>query len=166
MSSRKTNRRKRVNILKQEIPVNPTSQPQLQATLVQGTISSTPAQLSPEIIAKFEPKHVDILVNSFVTSVNYQNETERKTRELHYNSVNKTETKKHFMQFVTVGASVTSFFGSTLTYVYLKDDYKILIGGVVVASLPYLHNIFASVGNFFKFHLSKSSHSNSTQVKK
>lgn len=43
-----------------------------------------PAQLHPELINKFSPEDVVNIVKSFSESVHYNNETDRKSVELHY----------------------------------------------------------------------------------
>ena len=84
---------------------------------------SRPAQLSPDVIAKFQRDDVVALVQSFTESVQYQNETDRETRQLHYGYLNKTETKKLIVRL----AVITSAFG----YLYITKTS-------VSSSLPFI----------------------------
>ena len=141
--SRKTSRRIKPNILSKEIknpiPINQGH------TIIQGTVSQTtmPAQLSPEIIAKFDKENIDAIVTSFTKSVTYQNETERETRKEHYRTINITETKRMIYGFLILGSGLSAGIYKNIL------DGKYLIGLILGAIIiPFIPNILNSMSNF------------------
>ena len=55
-----------------------------------------PAQLAPELIAKYSPDNVNSIVESFNKSIEYKSETNRNAMEKHYKHLDKKSCIYHF----------------------------------------------------------------------
>lgn len=99
-----------------------------------------PAQLSPDVVAKFSNDHVTALVQSFCKSIEYQNETDRLGMKEHY-SFQRSGQNKGLV-------AILSMFLITLGSLYFAgkfDPWYILIAFIVASSVYFVPGIFGAI---------------------
>ena len=135
------------------------SPPQVRGIVSQsGHIVQRPAQLSPEIVEKFQREDIQALVQSFAESVKYQNQTDRQTREMHYKTekqineihysrLNRKDTKNSVVSIIV--------FISTMIYFYVTKSsvsntlLLALLTGLFLLSFGTFGKIFSFFENLF-----------------
>jgi len=99
-----------------------------------------PAQLTPEIVAKFTNEDVKALVNSFCASVEFQNQTDRMAMQEHYNLQRAGQNKGMI--------AILSMFGITLGSLFLTGKFEpkyIIICFIIASSVYFVPGIFNAV---------------------
>ena len=106
-----------------------------------------PAQLTPEIIEKFNNDHIDKLVDSFADSVEYQNKSDREAMIKHYSYLSGKDNK-------TTIAGTIMFLATLSAYTFVDKipetiALPLLIAEVALILAPQVFSKILSLFTFF-----------------